>query len=73
MTCENLAGCPFFNDKMDIESGIGKIYKTRYCEGDKTLCARYMVSLQLGKAAVPVDLYPNMFEKAKEILERAKK
>lgn len=73
MECENFAGCPFFNDKMDIESGMGKIYKQKYCLGDKTLCARYMVSSQLGKAAVPSNLYPNMIEKAKEILEQAQK
>lgn len=72
MVCENLAGCPFFNDKMDIESGVGKMYKIRYCEGNKNICARYMLSSQLGKEAVPVDLYPNMIERAKEILESSK-
>ena len=45
MKCELLEGCIFFNDKMDIESGLGKLYKQRYCEGDNTICARYIVCL----------------------------
>lgn len=69
MLCENLKGCPFYNDKMDIESGLGKLYKRNYCEGDKTSCARYIVGSKLGKENVPVDLYPNMHERAEKILE----
>lgn len=49
MDCENLAGCPFYNDKMPIDSGLGKLYKQRYCTGDKTKCARYKVCTALGK------------------------
>jgi hypothetical protein len=67
--CENLAGCAFYNDKMDIDSAIGRMYKRRYCKGDKTLCARYMVATQLGGAFVPTDLYPNMHERAVKIVE----
>ena len=48
MTCEKLAKCPFYNDKMDINYGIGAMYKRKYCEGDKTICARYRVATQLG-------------------------
>lgn len=71
--CENLQKCPFYQGKMDMESGLGSMYKRRYCEGDKTLCARYIVSSKLGKEFVPQTLYPNMAEKAQEIIDKNKK
>lgn len=70
MVCEKLKGCPFYNDKMDIESGLGRLYKRRYCEGDKTQCARYMVFTSLGGKFVPIDLFPNMQKRAKEIISQ---
>ncbi|HHU69569.1 MAG TPA: hypothetical protein GXZ31_04610 [Thermoanaerobacterales bacterium] len=73
MKCENLRGCIFYNDKMDIESGLGQLYKRKYCEGDKTLCARYIVANEIGKENVPADLYPNMHERAEKILEENRK
>ena len=47
-TCEKLSKCPFYNDKMDINKGLGALYKKNYCEGDKTKCARYIVATNLG-------------------------
>ena len=73
MTCEKMEACPFFNDKMPIESGTGKLYKRHYCDGDKTKCARYKIATELGKEFVPIDLYPNMFERAEKILAEHKK
>ncbi len=72
MSCELLKTCPFYTDKMDIESGLGKLYKNRYCLGDKTECARYMVYKALGRDAVPVDLYPNMHDRANKIISQSK-
>ncbi|NMB34976.1 MAG: hypothetical protein GX989_01680 [Firmicutes bacterium] len=72
MACEMLEACPFYNDKMDVESGLGKLYKRRYCEGDKTQCARYMVLSKLGAKAVPLDLYPNMQDRAQKIIAQNK-
>lgn len=66
--CDFLAGCPFYNDKMKIDSGIGGIYKKKYCEGDKTICARYKVATTVSKEAVPANLFPNMMERALEII-----
>ena len=43
-TCEKLEKCPFYQGKMDINSGLGSMYKNKYCEGDKTTCARYIVA-----------------------------
>jgi hypothetical protein len=66
--CECLAGCPFFNDKMPDDSGLGFMYKKKYCRGDNSQCARYMVFKKLGKPAVPPNLYPNMIDRANQIL-----
>ena len=62
--CECLPGCPFFNDKMPDTSGLGAIYKRKYCLDDNDACARHMVLKALGKPAVPPTLYPNMREVA---------
>jgi hypothetical protein len=72
MICENLKGCPFYNDRMS-EKGLGALYKKSYCEGDKTLCARYQVGSILGKEFVPADLYPNMFDRAEKIIQEHQK
>jgi len=66
--CQCLTGCPFFNDKMPDTSGLGAIYKKKYCQGDPAKCARYMVFTKLGKSAVPTDMYPNMIDSARQIL-----
>lgn len=71
--CECLSGCPFFNDKMKMDSGMGVIYKNKYCLGDNTNCARYMVFKALGKGKSPDDLFPNMIDRAKQIISSAKK
>lgn len=73
MTCEKLAKCPFYNDKMDINYGIGAMYKRKYCEGDKTICARYRVATQLGPEYVADNLYPNMSDAADKLLAAHKK
>ncbi len=72
-TCEKLAKCPFYQGKMDINSGLGRMYKQKYCEGDKMSCARYIVSTQLGPDYVTDKLYPNMYDQAKKLLAEHKK
>jgi len=68
--CELLNGCIFFKDKMPIESNLGSLFKRRYCQGDNTRCARYTVATTLGRERIPLDLYPNMFDKAKILIEQ---
>ena len=46
-TCEKLPRCPFYQGQMSMESGLGSIYKKKYCEGNKLLCARYMIATTL--------------------------
>ena len=70
MNCENLKGCPFYNDRMPIDSALGRMHKRKYCEGDKTLCARYKVASSIGKENVPIDLFPIMMEEANQIIEK---
>lgn len=72
-TCEKLSKCPFYQGKMTMDSGIGSMYKQKYCEGDKTLCARYIVSTTVGPEFVTNNLYPNMDKQAQKIIEENKK
>lgn len=68
--CEKLEKCPFYNGKMKMDSGLGKIYKTKYCEGDKSMCARYLVATKVGSEYVTNNLYPNMQKQAQEIIDK---
>ena len=67
--CELLEGCLFFTDKMPMDQGLGALYKKKYCMDDNTKCARYMVAKALGREKVPTDLYPNMYDSAKKLIE----
>ena len=71
--CEKLEKCPFYQGKMNMESGLGAMYKKKYCEGDKTTCARYIVATQLGAEFVTNSLYPNMNNVADKLLAEHKK
>ena len=72
-SCEKLEKCPFYQGKMDIEKGLGKMYKDKYCEGNKNECARYIVATQLGPEFVTNALYPNMNKMADKLLAENKK
>ena len=72
-TCEKLSKCPFYQGKMSMDSGLGSMYKKKYCESDKTACARYMVATKLGPTFVTDNLYPNMSDMAKNIIAKNKK
>ena len=58
----------FYQGKMTMDSGIGSMFKKKYCEGGKTICARYIVATTLGPNFVPDTLFPNMNDRAKAIL-----
>ena len=72
-TCEKLGKCPFYEGKMSMDSGIGSMYKKKYCEGDKNECARYMIATQLGPDFVTNKIYPNMQDLAKKMIAENKK
>jgi hypothetical protein len=66
--CPLLPGCLFFNDKMPDTSGLGGMYKKKYCQGDNTQCARYSIVKSVGREKVPTNLYPNMLDRASTII-----
>jgi len=66
MECEKLTKCPFFNDHLLNMPAVSGLLKQTYCLGDKTECARYMVSSAGLK--VPMDLFPNDFQRARKLL-----
>ncbi len=68
--CEFLSGCPFFNDQMQNMPATAEVYKSRYCRGDKTACARYMVKTEAGGDFVASDLFPNQSERAEIIIRK---
>ena len=68
-TCECVPKCPFFNDRMQGLSVMKDMMKKKYCQGDNSKCARYMVFKRKGSAAVPPDLIPNQMDRAKELLK----
>ncbi len=71
--CEKFEKCPFYQGKMSTESGIGAMYKKRYCEGDKTICARYRISTTVGPEFVNNHIYPNMSDQADKIIAENQK
>jgi len=66
--CELLKGCLFFNEIMPMEKGEGKMFITQYCKGDYSTCARYIVAKALGRENVPIDLYPDMVDRARKMI-----
>lgn len=68
MSCEKLEKCPFYQKKIPIDSGLGCVYRKKYCESEYSKCARYTVSKSIGDEHVPFDLYPNMIQGANQII-----
>jgi hypothetical protein len=66
--CEVLSSCVFFNDKMEKMPATAEGFKRQYCRGDNSKCARYMVLKALGRPKVPIDLFPNQEDRAREIM-----
>ncbi len=66
--CELLSNCLFFNDQMANIPATAELTKSRFCRGDRLKCARYLVSLKLGRLRVPQDLYPTDTAGAQKIL-----
>lgn len=60
---------PFLSRK----NGYKFRYRKKYCEGDKTICARYIIATQLGPEFVTNNIYPNMNDLANKMLAEHKK
>ncbi|NDY55143.1 hypothetical protein G3N56_00085 [Desulfovibrio sulfodismutans] len=66
--CEMIAKCIFFNDKMANMPAMAEMMKKKYCRGDNTKCARYLVCKKLGREKVPADLSPAQTDRAQTIM-----
>lgn len=71
--CECVPKCPFFNDKMANKPSTAEMFKKKYCEGDNSECARWIVRKKLGADKVPADLFPNQIDKAQALIKAAGK
>lgn len=69
--CEMIKGCPFFHEKMPDMPAMANMIKRRYCLGDFSGCARYMVVQARGRGTVPGDLYPNQQDRARKLIDGA--
>ena len=47
---------------------IASMMKRRFCQGDNSKCARWIVLSKLGPTGVPADLFPNQIERANELI-----
>ncbi len=56
---------------MPDNTGLGAIYKRKYCLDDNLSRARHIVFKALSKAAVPPTLYPNMRDNALTLIRNA--
>ncbi|MRS12585.1 MAG: hypothetical protein EG823_05890 [Actinobacteria bacterium] len=72
MDCRCLPDCPFFNDRMQNMPSFAGVLKQRFCHDDWASCARCMIATELGREAVPPDLFPDERERAQGILDSAR-
>ncbi len=66
--CELATSCIFFNNHMKNMPDRAGLFKKRYCHGDNSFCARYLVCQSLGPQRIPDDLFPGDILKAKTII-----
>jgi len=67
--CTCLEACPFFHDRMKNMPSMAGVLKQLFCTGDWKSCARCMVFSELGREAVPSDLFPDETDRANAILQ----
>jgi hypothetical protein len=58
---------------MENRPATANLMKKKYCLGDSSQCARYIVFKSIGKDYVPGNLFPSQTERIEEILSLAKK
>ncbi len=66
-SCELLKTCNFINIEVTSKL-ILKEFKKKYCLANKDLCARYMIAKSSGLDSIPLDLYPNEYDKCLELI-----
>lgn len=70
--CEKLSGCPMVNGARGNPADSCEKIKEKYCNGNYSECARYMIVREVGGDFVPPDLQPDQIEEAKEIIEECR-
>lgn len=68
--CERMELCRYFKEQIKDFGAMQEMWKRKFCRGDKTRCARYMVLKALGVDHIPPYLVPTQVDKAKEIIEK---
>ena len=67
--CPLLTRCPFFYLlHLEMSGRMADVYTRRYCTGDSSQCAIYMVFIVLGEEGVPADLFPSQRKRAQRII-----
>ena len=67
--CKYLTDCPFFKETLENIPAETEVIKRRFCKGDYSQCARYMVFKALGARKVPDYLFPRSADAARRIIE----
>ncbi len=66
--CECLASCGFFSERIANMPVMAQMTKERYCLGDNSRCARYIIFKALGREQIPADLFPSELYLAERLL-----
>jgi hypothetical protein len=53
---------------MADKPATAELMKKKYCLGDNSTCARYMVFKVKGSTGVPADLFPSQTERVKALI-----
>ncbi len=69
--CVCLPKCPFFNNRMSKIPERAEQMKEKYCRNGGENCARFMVFSNMGREAVPIDLYPIQVSRVEEIIKKS--
>ena len=81
-SCDLIDKCLFFNDNLKKMPAVALRLKDRFCMGDKSNCARYLIVTTYSLESINADpamkgrfdclmavLYPNELEKAHEFIK----
>lgn len=69
--CPCLPKCPFFHDRMASMPTMANQMKSKYCTGDNSDCARFMVFKAFGPGTVPPTLFPSQVDQASAFIKTA--
>ena len=70
--CTLIDDCPFYKERMARMPRSTEIMKEMFCKNEYAKCARYLVYRECGREHIPIDLFPNEFEKGRKIVAQCK-